>query len=193
MLLKKYKYVIAWYLFTTYVTFVYLSYGLSWKSFSLTPPQTVYFQNVNMEGPLTSFSSSGFGEMKNYFLRVNNGPEVMLPAAIFSPVFTGDDMGTFNPGSEVSNGQYVKVKTSGGKPIVLRLVLRAADGVEKEIIPENVASNRYLYAIKNGEAIAERYKQKSMWIVPIAVILHLFTLIFFRMKLFSKKQKMEKT
>lgn len=192
MLLKKYKYVIAWYLFATYVTFVYLSYGLSWKNFSLTPPQTVYFQNYNVEGPLTSFSSSGFGEMKNYFLKVNNGIEVMIPAAIYSPIFTGDDMGTYDPGSQISNGQYVKVKTSGGKPILLKLILREADGTEKEIIPENVASNRYLYAIKNGDSIADRYKQKSIWVVPIALILHLLALVVLRLNLFSKKQKIEK-
>lgn len=182
MLVKKYKYVIAWYLFATYVTFVYLTYGLGWKTFSLTPPQTVYFQNQSVEGPLTSFSSSGFGEMKNYFLRVNNGPEFMVPACIYSPIFSKDDMGYYDPGPQISNGQYVKVKTSGGKPIVLKLVLREADGTEKEIIPDKVAGSRYLHAINNGAAIAERYKQKSMWIVPIAVILHFLFLVFSKIR-----------
>jgi hypothetical protein len=186
MLLKKYKYVIAWYLFATYVTFAYFTYGLGWKNFALTPPQTVYFQNQSAEGPLTSFSSSGFGEMKNYFLKVNNGVEFMIPAAIYSPIFSGDDLGTYDPGTQISNGQYVKVKTSGGVPIVLKLVLRNTDGTEKEILPENAAANRYLYAIKNGDMIANRYKEKSMWVIPIAVLLHLLFLLVNR---FRKKPK----
>ena len=187
MALKKYKYIIAWYFFATYLTFVYLTYALEWRRFSLTPQTTVYFQNQNLEGPLTSFSSSGLGEMKNYYFRINNGPEFMLPACIYDSVFAADEFGNYDPGSTLNNGQYVKVKTTGGKPIVIQLTLKEANGTEKEILPEKAASSRYLYAIRNANVISERYKSKTYWIIPIAVLLHLLFITF--RKIFPANKK----
>ena len=141
-----------------YLSLGLVGYGLAWNEFGRTSAGVLVSGGAVIEGRIARIWTSGFGSNKDYFIRLDTSPlELMLPASVVNPRWDSKPPPFLDLGSEVGSGDPVSIRTTGGKPVVLELILRRKGEPERTVLNYGISAQRYQDTLAHAPELAKKY------------------------------------